>query len=71
MKNKLLPEVIQERARQELAAQPRDASVTRVRNRCVLTGRGRGVVTEYGLVRMKFRHLADHGLLSGITRSSW
>ena len=71
VKNKLLPEVVQQKARKELASQPRNASITRVRNRCVLTGRGRGVIGEYGLSRMKFRKLADFGLLSGVTRSTW
>ncbi len=71
IKNKLLPEVVQEQARAELAAHPRDASVTRVRSRCVLTGRGRGVLREYRLCRMKFRELADYGHIAGLTRSSW
>ena len=71
VKNKLLPEVVQQKAREQLASHPRDASVTRVRNRCVVTGRGRGVITDYGLCRMKFRKLADFGHISGMTRSSW
>ena len=71
VKNKLLPEIVQQKAKEQLASHPRDASITRVRNRCVMTGRGRGVVTEYGLCRMKFRKLADFGHISGITRSSW
>ena len=71
VKNKLLPEIVQQKARKELASQPRNASITRVRNRCVLTGRGRGIIGEYGISRMKFRKLADFGLLSGVTRSSW
>ena len=71
VKNKLLPEVVQEKAKKDLASQPRDASITRVRNRCVMTGRGRGVLREYGLCRMKFRELADFGHISGLTRSSW
>ena len=71
VKNKLLPEIVQQKARDQMASQPRDASVTRVRNRCVVTGRARGVITEYGLCRMKFRKLADFGHLSGMTRSSW
>ena len=71
VKNKLLPEIIQQKAKDELARHPRDASITRVRNRCVVTGRARGVVTDYGLCRMKFRKLADFGHISGITRSSW
>ena len=71
LRNKILPEVVQRKASADLASHPRDASVTRVRNRCVQTGRGRGVVTEFGLSRMKFRKLADFGMLAGVTRSSW
>lgn len=71
VKNKLLPEIVQQRAREQLASHPRDASITRVRNRCVATGRARGVITDYGLCRMKFRKLADFGHISGMTRSSW
>lgn len=71
VKNKLLPEIVQQKAREQLASHPRDASVTRIRNRCVATGRARGVVTDYGLCRMKFRKLADFGHISGMTRSSW
>jgi small subunit ribosomal protein S14 len=37
---------------------PRDASPTRVRNRCSLTGRSRGYVGKYGVSRIKFRELA-------------
>ena len=71
LRNKILPEVVQRKASADLAGHPRDASITRVRNRCVLTGRGRGVVKEFGLNRMKFRKLADFGMLAGVTRSSW
>ena len=71
VKNKLLPEILQQKAKDQLASHPRDASITRVRNRCVATGRARGVVTDYGLCRMKFRKLADFGHISGMTRSSW
>ena len=71
LRNKILPEVVQRKASADLASHPRDASITRVRNRCVQTGRGRGVVREFGLNRMKFRKLADFGMLAGVTRSSW
>lgn len=71
VKNNLLPEIVQEKAKKDLASHPRDAYITRVRNRCVVTGRARGVITEYGLCRMKFRQLADFGHISGLTRSSW
>ena len=45
---------------------PRNASLTRVRNRCVLTGRGRGVHKFFRLSRIKCRELASQGLLMGV-----
>ena len=54
-----------------LAALPRAGSKTRIRNRCVLTGRGRGVYSYFRLSRIALRDLASQGLLSGITKSSW
>lgn len=71
VKNKLLPEIVQKKAREEMAKHPKDSSISRLTNRCVMTGRPRGVLREYGLCRMKFRDLADHGYISGMTRSSW
>ena len=70
-KNKLLPEIVQRKAADDLAQQPRDAGISRVRKRCVVTGRALGVLTDFRLARMKFRKLADFGMLSGISRSSW
>lgn len=50
---------------------PRNASPTRIRKRCSLTGRGRGYVGQYGLSRIKFRELALAGKIPGIRKSSW
>ncbi|CAN5360517.1 30S ribosomal protein S14 [soil metagenome] len=50
---------------------PRDASPTRVRNRCSLTGRPRGYISEYGVSRIKFRELALNGKIPGIRKASW
>ncbi len=58
-------------ARKKLAALPRNSSEIRVRNRCMLTGRPRGVLRKFQLSRMKFRELALKGLLPGVTKSSW
>ena len=71
VRNKIVPEIVQRKVQQDMASQPRDASITRVRNRCVQTGRGRAVLTDFGLCRMKFRKLADFGMIAGLTRSSW
>ena len=50
---------------------PRDGSRTRVRNRCELTGRTRGVYRKFGLSRIKIRELSMAGLLPGVVKSSW
>ena len=50
---------------------PRDSSKIRVRNRCKLTGRTRGVYRKFGLSRIKIRELAMSGELPGVVKSSW
>jgi small subunit ribosomal protein S14 len=50
---------------------PRNSSPTRLRSRCNLTGRGRGVYRKFGLGRNKFRELALDGKIPGIRKSSW
>ncbi len=50
---------------------PRDASPTRLRNRCALTGRARGVYAKFKLCRIKFRELALEGKIPGMRKSSW
>ena len=50
---------------------PRDGSRIRVRNRCELTGRSRGVYRKFGLSRIKIRELSMAGLLPGVVKSSW
>ena len=50
---------------------PRDGSRVRVRNRCVLTGRTRGVYRKFGLSRIKIRELSMAGFLPGVVKSSW
>lgn len=50
---------------------PKNASPVRLRNRCALTGRGRGYIRKFGLSRIKFRELASGGYIPGITKASW
>ena len=50
---------------------PRDSSKIRVRNRCKLTGRARGVYRKFGLSRIKLRELSMSGALPGVVKSSW
>lgn len=58
-------------ARVSLQNLPRNASPTRLRNRCALTGRPRGVYSKFGLGRNKLREIAMRGEIPGITKASW
>jgi small subunit ribosomal protein S14 len=58
-------------ARAKLQKLPRNANPNRVRNRCELTGRPRGVYRDFKLCRNKFRELANNGLIPGVTKASW
>ena len=60
-----------EQARAKLQKLPRDASPVRIRNRCALTGRPRGVYRKFGLGRNKLRDLALKGEVPGIIKASW
>lgn len=55
----------------KLAEMPRNSSSTRVRNRCLLTGRPRGYHRKFGLSRIALRDLGSSGLIPGIIKSSW
>ncbi|RST68182.1 30S ribosomal protein S14 [Candidatus Aquarickettsia rohweri] len=50
---------------------PRNSSKTRIRNRCLLSGRGRGVYNKFKLSRIWFRKLASECKLPGVKKSSW
>ena len=54
-----------------LAQLPRDASPTRVVNRCEVTGRRRAFIRRFKVSRLTFRELASAGLIPGVTKSSW
>jgi len=54
-----------------LARLPRDASPTRVRNLCALTGRSRGVYRKFKISRIMLRELALQGKIPGMRKASW
>jgi small subunit ribosomal protein S14 len=58
-------------ARLKMSALPRNANPTRVRNRCLLTGRPRAYYRKFCLSRIMLRDLANKGLIPGVTKSSW
>ena len=59
------------KAQAALSKMPRNASVSRLRNRCAITGRPRGYMSFFGISRIKFRNLASFGLLPGVRKASW
>jgi small subunit ribosomal protein S14 len=60
-----------EAARLGLQKLPKDASPVRVRSRDAIDGRPRGVLSKFGVSRVRFRDMAHKGELPGITKSSW
>ena len=58
-------------AQVKLQALPRDASPTRGRNRCRMTGRPHGYYRKFGLSRNKLREAAMRGDIPGLVKASW
>ena len=58
-------------ARLKLQQLPRNANPTRLRNRCAITGRPRGVFRKFGLGRNKLREYAMRGEIPGVVKASW
>ena len=58
-------------AAEKLQKLPRDSSPSRVRNRCALTGRSRGVYAKFGLGRNKLREATMRGDVPGLRKASW
>jgi small subunit ribosomal protein S14 len=55
----------------KLAKLPRNASATRIRNRCEVTGRPRGYYRKLKMSRIALRELGSKGLIPGLVKSSW
>lgn len=79
-KRKALKDVVMDRsvdaqerfdATLKLAAMPRNGSKTRVRNRCILSGRPRAYYRKFGLSRIALRSLASEGMIPGVVKASW
>lgn len=66
-----LNKTIRIKAYEKLISLPRDSSITRVRNRCVLTNRPRAVYQKFKFSRLMFRKLALQGEIPGIRKATW
>ena len=58
-------------ARLKMAELPRNGNPTRIRNRCMVTGRPRAYYRKFKLARVMLRELANKGMVPGVTKSSW
>jgi small subunit ribosomal protein S14 len=58
-------------ARAKVQRLPRNSSPVRLRNRCRITGRPRGVFRKFGLGRNKLREIAMRGEIPGLIKASW
>ena len=71
IKNQNLPPGIRYKFILKLNKLSRNSSKTRIKNRCILTGRSRGIYSMFRLSRIKFRELASQGMLPGVKKASW
>lgn len=71
IENLALPAEVRAQAVILLNNLPRSSSPVRLRNRCALTGRSRGVLRKWRMSRVRFRELASQGALLGVSKSSW
>ncbi len=58
-------------AQRKMQSLPKDSNRVRLRNRCLITGRSRGVYRKFGLGRNKLRELAMVGFIPGLRKASW
>lgn len=69
--NKDLPLEDRIRATIKLSERPRNSSLTRIRNRCEVSGRSRGYYRKFQMSRIALRELGNQGMIPGLTKSSW
>ena len=67
--NSTLPYSLRKEAFLQLINFPKNSSISKIRNRCILTGRSKGIY--FKLSRHYFRKLASHGLIPGIKHANW
>ena len=71
IKDRKLPLEERFNAQLKLAKLPRNSAKVRIRNRCEMTGRPRGVYRKFKISRIALRELASKGIIPGMTKSSW
>nr|AGE93569.1 ribosomal protein S14 [Capsaspora owczarzaki] len=62
----IVPSIVKVYAQEKLYNLPVDSAFVRIRNRCIMTSRPRGVIGQYNINRIKFRELVLQGKISGV-----
>ncbi|KAF7331946.1 Mitochondrial 40S ribosomal protein [Mycena kentingensis (nom. inval.)] len=70
-RNTTLPPHVRHQAQLQLNTFGKYTRPTTVKNRCIETGRGRGIISEFGLCRFQFRQRALLGELNGVRKACW
>ncbi|KAJ1735503.1 40S ribosomal protein mrp2, mitochondrial [Coemansia sp. BCRC 34490] len=70
-RNTALEPQIRMQAQMALNKMPREAAPSAIKNRCVITGRGRGIFNKWRMCRFQFRLHALNGDLAGVDKASW
>ena len=71
VRDEKLPDMVRWKASLKLARLPKSSSKVRIRNRCVVTGRPRGVYRHSRISRVVLRDFASMGSMNGVSKSSW
>jgi small subunit ribosomal protein S14 len=50
---------------------PKNSNPNRYHNRCLITGRPKGYIRQFGISRIQFREMASKGLIPGVRKASW
>jgi small subunit ribosomal protein S14 len=56
---------------QALSLLPKNSCPVRLHNRCLITGRPKGYIRQFGISRITFREMASNGLIPGVKKASW
>jgi small subunit ribosomal protein S14 len=70
-RNQHLPQSVRWRISMRLAELPRNSAPSRIRNRCVISGRPRAVHKHFKVSPTALRNLVSYGFAPGMTKSSW
>ncbi len=54
-----------------LSRLPKNSNPIRLHNRCLITGRPKGYMRQFGVSRITFREMASKGLIPGVKKASW